>query len=117
LTLFCLRGLSVRANWSDKLLAPMFWSLNIGLAMMVFISLVPAGIYQAWASITQGMWYARSPEVVHSDLMTTLVWMRVPGDIVFSIGVLFLVLFAWRLLVGGKPAPQRVPVPAKVRGA
>ena len=87
LMLFCLRGLSDRAAWSDKLLAPMFWSLNIGLGMMVFISLVPAGIYQAWASITQGTWYARSPEVVHSDLMTTLVWLRVPGDIVFSVGV------------------------------
>ncbi|MDB5951935.1 MAG: putative nitric oxide reductase [Massilia sp.] len=119
LMLFCLRGLSERANWSDKLLAPMFWSLNIGLGMMVFISLVPAGIYQAWASITKGVWYARSPEVVHSDLMTTLVWMRVPGDIVFSVGVLFLALFAWRLLGVGKrarPVPVGVPV-AKVHRA
>jgi nitric oxide reductase subunit B len=114
LMLFCLRGLSDRAAWSDKLLAPMFWSLNIGLAMMVFISLVPAGIYQAWASITKGMWFARSPEVVHSHLMETLVWMRVPGDIVFSIGVLFLALFAIRLLTGGKrPSPALAPAPAR----
>jgi nitric oxide reductase subunit B len=115
LLLFCLRGLSERAAWSDKLLAPMFWSLNIGLGMMVFISLVPAGIYQAWASITQGTWYARSPEVVHSPLMTTLVWLRVPGDIVFSIGVACLALFALRLLKGkprGVPAPAVVPVVA-----
>ncbi|HAT32787.1 MAG TPA: nitric oxide reductase large subunit [Janthinobacterium sp.] len=111
LLLFCLRGLSDRAAWSDKLLAPMFWSLNIGLAMMVFISLVPAGIYQAWASITQGMWFARSPEIVHSPLMETLVWMRVPGDIVFGIGTLFLALFAIRLLTKGK-RPQATLVPA-----
>ena len=102
LLLFCLRGLSDRAAWSDKLLRPMFWSLNIGLAMMVFMSLVPSGIYQAWASITQGMWFARSPEVVHSTLMETLVWMRVPGDVVFAAGTIFLALFAWRLLMGGK---------------
>ena len=102
LLLFCLRGLSPRAAWSDKLLAPMFWSLNIGLAMMVFISLVPAGIYQAWASITQGTWFARSPEVVHSTFMETMVWMRVPGDVVFTIGVVFLAWFAIRLLMGGK---------------
>lgn len=100
LLLFCLRGLSDRSAWSDKLLQPMFWSLNIGLAMMVFISLVPAGIYQAWASVSQGLWFARSPEVVHSYLMETLVWMRVPGDVVFSIGVVFLALFAIRLLRG-----------------
>ena len=116
LMLFCLRGLSDRDAWSDKLLAPMFWSLNIGLAMMVFISLVPAGIYQAWASITKGMWFARSPEVVHSALMETLVWLRVPGDVVFSVGVMFLVLFALRLLTGGKrqsAIPVLVPVAKK----
>ena len=110
LLLFCLRGLSDRAAWSDKLLQPMFWSLNIGLAMMVFISLVPAGIYQAWASITKGMWFARSPEVIHSKLMETLVWMRVPGDVVFAFGCLFLALFALRLLRGGK-RKQPAPVP------
>jgi nitric oxide reductase subunit B len=71
LLLFCLRGLSKRLAWSDRLLAPMFWSLNIGLAMMVFMSLVPAGIYQAWASVTKGMWFARSPEVMHSPFMET----------------------------------------------
>lgn len=103
LLLFCLRGLSDRAAWSDRLLHPMFWSLNIGLAMMVFLSLVPAGIYQAWASITQGLWFARSSEFIHSQLMETLVWMRVPGDVVFAMGTMFLALFALRLLTGGKP--------------
>ena len=48
------------------------------------------------------MWFARSPEVIHSPLMETLVWMRVPGDVVFAIGTLFLTVFAIRLLTGGK---------------
>lgn len=108
LLLFCLRGLSDRAVWSDKLLQAMFWLLNIGLAMMVFMSLVPAGIYQAVASITKGMWYARSPEVIHSHFMETLVWMRVPGDIVFSIGVVCLAVFALRLLTGKKRTQTRL---------
>lgn len=98
LMLFCLRGLMPRAAWQDKLLAPGFWMLNIGLAMMVFISLVPAGLYQAWASVSEGLWYARSPEIIHSKVMTTLVWLRVPGDIVFALGVVFLGVFALRLL-------------------
>ncbi len=98
LMLFCLRGLTDRLGWSDAALRPMFWLLNLGLAMMVFMSLVPAGIYQAVASITRGMWYARSPEVIHSPFMETMVWLRVPGDIVFSIGVAFLALFMWRLV-------------------
>jgi hypothetical protein len=54
LPLFCLRGLSNRGALSDKLLALTFQSLNSGLAMMVFMSLVPAGVYQAWASISDG---------------------------------------------------------------
>ena len=98
LMLFCLRGLTERARWSDSLLAPMFWMLNAGLAMMVFMSLVPAGIYQAWASVSTGLWYARSPEFVHSAVMETLVWLRVPGDIVFAIGTLCLAWFAVKLI-------------------
>jgi nitric oxide reductase subunit B len=88
--------------------------LNIGLAMMVFISLLPAGIYQAAASISKGMWFARSPEVVHSTFMTTMVWLRVPGDIVFAIGCLFLALFALRLVKGGVPKEVAVAVPESV---
>ena len=107
LLLFCLRGLYDRNLHADKFLKPAFWSLNIGLAMMVFMSLLPAGIYQAYQSITQGLWYARSPEVIHSKVMETLVWLRVPGDIVFAAGSVFLAIYALYLL--RRPAQQRVP--------
>jgi nitric oxide reductase subunit B len=107
LMLFCLRGLYERRLHADRLLRPAFWGLNIGLAMMVFLSLLPAGIYQAWASVTQGLWYARSAEIVHSPVMEILVWMRVPGDIVFAAGAVLLACYAVRLLRG--PAPQAGP--------
>jgi nitric oxide reductase subunit B len=106
LMLFCLRGLYARHLHADALLKPAYWGLNAGLAMMVFLSLLPAGIYQAWASITRGLWYARSPEVVHSGVMEALVWLRVPGDIVFAIGAAFLALYVLRLLGrGGRQVP------------
>ena len=98
LMLFCLRGLYARHLHADRLLGGMYWGMNIGLAMMVFMSLLPAGIYQAWASVSKGLWYARSPEIVHSKVMETLVWLRVPGDIVFALGAVFLVLYAVKLL-------------------
>jgi nitric oxide reductase subunit B len=104
LMLFCLRGLFERSRHADRLLAPAFWGLNIGLAMMVFLSLLPAGIYQAWHSIGTGLWYARSPEIVHSKVMESLVWLRVPGDVVFAIGGLFLALYAARLLLKRRAA-------------
>jgi nitric oxide reductase subunit B len=108
--LFCLRGLYERSLHADKFLKPAFWSLNIGLAMMVFMSLLPAGIYQAWASITQGLWYARSPEIVHGAVMETLVWLRVPGDIVFAAGSALLAAYAWKLLRPGRT--DAVPIGA-----
>jgi nitric oxide reductase subunit B len=98
--------------WNDSLIAKSFWALNIGLAMMVFMSLLPAGIYQAYQSITKGLWYARSPEVIHSKVMETLVWLRVPGDIVFAAGSVFLALYALYLL--RRPAVQQVPAGAAV---
>ena len=98
LMLFCLRGLFEASRHAYRLLAWTFWSMNIGLAMMVFMSLLPAGIYQAAASISHGLWYARSPEIVHSRVMETLVWLRVPGDIVFAAGGLFLAAYAVKLL-------------------
>ncbi len=116
LMLFCLRTAYRSAAWSDALLKPTFWALNVGLAMMVFLSLVPAGIYQAYHSITTSFWYARSPEIVHGKVMETLVWMRMPGDIVFSIGAVTLALFAFRLLVPrrrGRVVAKPVLVPAE----
>jgi nitric oxide reductase subunit B len=110
LMLFCLRGLFDRALHADKLLKPAFWGLNIGLAMMVFLSLLPAGVYQAYQSVTKGLWYARSPEVIHSKVMETLVWLRVPGDIVFAAGSLCLAVYALYLL--RRTASRRAPVGA-----
>jgi len=110
LMLFCLRTAYRDALWTNGLLKPAFWSLNLGLFAMVFFSLVPAGIYQAYQSITHSFWYARSPEVVHGKVMETLVWLRVPGDILFGLGAVLLALFMVRLLVSAnaRPAPARV---------
>jgi nitric oxide reductase subunit B len=79
---------------------------------MVFLSLLPAGIYQAYASITQGLWYARSPEVVHSTVMETFVWLRVPGDILFAAGGVYLALYAFKLLRRGGTTQAVAPAGA-----
>ena len=102
LLLFGLRGLTRDSGWNSRLLMPTFWMLNIGLAAMVFGSLLPAGVYQAYWSITEGLWYARSAEVIHSSWMETMVWMRVPGDIIFAAGGLLLALFVFGLWRGGR---------------
>ncbi|WP_019613371.1 nitric-oxide reductase large subunit [Psychromonas ossibalaenae] len=98
LMLFCLRGISGSLVWNDKYLKGAFWTLNIGLAAMVFMSLLPVGLTQFFAVLENGYWYGRSPEVIHSPLVETLVWLRVPGDVLFGLGGMLLALFLFDLL-------------------
>ncbi len=103
LLLLCRRDLpQVEGAWSDRILLWVFWLFNGGLALMVFGSLLPQGIIQALVSFDQGYWYARAPELMHSPIMETLVWLRVPGDIVFSLGALLLLVFLARLEKWGR---------------
>lgn len=105
LTLYCMRGLTNVAQWNDKLIKISYWSLNIGLAMMTFLSLLPQGVLQTYISIEQGYSFARSAELMQSPVMQALVWARVPGDIVFSIGVF---AFVWFVIKAFFPGPKRV---------
>jgi nitric oxide reductase subunit B len=98
LMLFCLRGMTDSKVWQTKSLKIAFWCLNIGLAMMVFISILPEGLWQAYNSYQIGYWYARSPEFLYSSLVEGLVWARVPGDTVFTIGTIYLVYFILKAL-------------------
>ena len=50
LTLYCVRGLTDVRVWNYKALKLAFWCLDIGLAMMTFLSLLPQGLWQTFAS-------------------------------------------------------------------
>ncbi len=108
LTLFCLRGLTDIRYWNNRLLKISFWSLNIGLAMMTFLSLLPQGLWQTYASIKYYYAYARTAEFMHSPLMEGLVWARVPGDIVFSVGVVAFVLFVYQAFRAKSTAGNKI---------
>jgi nitric oxide reductase subunit B len=99
LVLFCLRGLKPDLMWSERLLKTSFWSFNIGLALMGVMTLLPIGTLQLLAAIDHGYWYARSAEFMQQPLIDFLVWMRVPGDIIFSFGALTLAWFVLTLWI------------------
>ena len=61
-------------------LAFAFWAINIGLALMVLLSVLPIGLAQVWASVEYETWYARSAEFLHSGHLNQLRWMRMIGD-------------------------------------
>lgn len=100
LMLFVLKGLQAKNVWKDKVISFAFWAINIGLLLMVLISLLPVGLMQTIASIEHGMWYARSAEFMQEPLMNTFRWLRVIGDTVFSAGVLALGWFVIGLKTG-----------------
>ncbi len=100
LMLFCLKGLVPHRVWRTGVLSFSFWSLNIGLALMVVISLLPVGLLQTWASVEHGMWYARSAEFMQTPLMDLLRWLRMVGDTIFAFGALGLGWFILGLKTG-----------------
>ena len=100
LMLVCLRALIPGRQWKDGLLKFSFWSLNGGLMMMCILSLLPVGLMQTSASVEHGYWYARSAEFMHTPTMQNLRWMRVPGDTVFFLGAVALVIFVAGLKTG-----------------
>lgn len=100
LMLFSLRALRPGKAWKSWPLATAFWALNIGLALMVLLSLLPIGLMQTWASVEYGTWYARSAEFLQTGLMDKLRWMRVFGDSIFAIGIIVLGWFVLGLITG-----------------
>jgi nitric oxide reductase subunit B len=114
LVLFCLRGLTDPSRWNNRLLAVSFWGLNIGLGMMLFLALLPQGLLQTYASFTHGYAYARSAEFIHSPMMEALVWARMPGDIVFTVGVAAFAAFLVQALWSSRGAAAiPAPIPAE----
>ncbi len=77
------RYLKPNHQFDDNIMTWGFWCLNGGLALMVLSSLLPQGVLQAYASITHGLWYARSEAFLQQDHMIALRWMRTLADFIF----------------------------------
>jgi nitric oxide reductase subunit B len=100
LMLFVLRTMDAESKWKNGTIRFAFWSINIGLALMVFISVLPVGLAQTWVSVKHGLWYARSAEFLQSDILSSFRWMRVIGDTVFAAGTIALAWFVIGLKTG-----------------
>ena len=105
-TLLVLRYLRPQFQFSAPLMKTAFWGLNAGLVLMIFTSLLPIGIIQFHASVSHGLWYARSEAFMQQDLLQTLRWVRTFGDVVFIVGALAMALQVVLGLLG--PAPARL---------
>jgi nitric oxide reductase subunit B len=100
LMLFVLRDMNREAEWIDRWVKFAFWAINIGLAAMVLLSVLPVGLAQTVASVQDGLWYARSAEFMKQPAIETFKWMRVFGDTIFAAGTLALAWFIFGLAGG-----------------
>ena len=114
LMLFCLRGMKPDMAWNEGWLRGAFWSLNIGLSLMALLTLLPLGVLQLSAVLENGYWYARSAEFMGQPIIHLLVWLRVPGDTIFAIGMLLFSWFVARLWIKPK---REAPVSAEAASA
>lgn len=96
-TLLILRYIRPQMVFNERLMKTGFWWLNGGLVLMLVTSMLPVGIIQFGASVSEGMWYARSEAFMQQDLLQTLRWVRTFGDVVFIIGALAV---AWQVVKG-----------------
>ncbi len=93
LALFCLRYIIPEERWSDRAAKISFWSLNLGLAWMVFATLFPLGVLQLYHSVAYGYYDARSLKFIGNPTNSLIEWLRLPGDTVFILGGTLPVLY------------------------
>ncbi|WP_049723425.1 nitric-oxide reductase large subunit [Gilvimarinus polysaccharolyticus] len=96
-SLLVLRYIRPQLVFSERLMRTAFWTLNGGLVLMLFTSLLPIGFIQFVASASEGLWYARSEGFMQQPLLETLRWVRTIGDVVFIVGALAV---AWQVVKG-----------------
>jgi nitric oxide reductase subunit B len=100
LMLFVMKSMDPGKEWNQKWIRFAFWAINIGLALMVLISVLPVGLAQTWVSVRSGMWYARSADFLQDPTIAFFRWLRVIGDTVFALGTLALAWFIFGLKGG-----------------
>ncbi len=95
LVYFCLRYIAGdRVAFGEKLGLWAFWLYNGGLVLWILLNFFPIGWPQLVAVYEHGFAYARSVTFYDQTLMWQ--WMRLPGDVLFGIGAVFM---AWDFIV------------------
>ena len=84
--LFCIQHLIHKEAWNEQLVKRAFWSLQIGVALMMFLDLFPVGLYQCMIVVQEGLWFARSQEILTGSVWKTLTYFRSIGGTLFLVG-------------------------------
>ncbi len=97
-----IRQVLADAEWQrvERYIRVSFWGMNIGLALMVLLSLFPGGVLQLLDVLKNGYWHARSPEFLDKGIARLIEWLRMPADLIFILlGVLPILIAIGRAYV------------------
>jgi len=90
---FVMRFLVRPEAWSNRMMKSVFWSLQVGLMLMLLLDIFPVGVMEMVESYTKGYWFARSAGFWSQPWVQRLTWARVAGDLVFVVGGVLPLLF------------------------
>jgi nitric oxide reductase subunit B len=92
--LYSLRSIVKPEAWNDKWLKFSCIMLNIGLAGMVFLSLLPTGFLQIKEAYYHGYAASRAASFLKEPIVQTLLTWRAVPDSIFLLGVAALLIFS-----------------------
>ncbi|BCS54703.1 nitric-oxide reductase large subunit [Geobacter sp. SVR] len=87
---------------SNRAMGLAFWCTNLGLAWMLFVNLFPVGMIQLNKILATSYWQGREPEFFNQPLVRLFEWLRLPGDLLFILGILPVVYLALRMFANRK---------------
>lgn len=96
--LYSLRSIVKPEAWNDKWLKISCILLNIGLAGMVFLSLLPVGFLQIKDAFDHGYAASRAATFLQQPIVQKLLLWRAVPDTIFLIGVVILLVFAFKAI-------------------
>jgi nitric oxide reductase subunit B len=112
--LYSLRNIVKPEAWNDKWIKFSCIMLNVGLAGMVFVSLLPTGFLQMKDAFYHGYAASRSAGFLKQHVVQSLLTWRAVPDSIFLIGVIALLIFCIKAIFNlRKPTHkegERLPV-------
>ncbi|MBS3401219.1 cbb3-type cytochrome c oxidase subunit I [Staphylococcus aureus] len=95
IALYVFKNITKKKFWTPKVekwIKISCWALNVGLAGMVFVTLIPVGYIQLKDGLEDGYWHSRLTSFYEQPLVKAIMWGRMPWDIIFTVGVIILVV-------------------------
>lgn len=112
---YSLRNIVKPEKWSDKWIKFIVIMLNVGLAGMVFLSLLPVGYLQIKEAFFNGYAASRSAEFLQQDTVQTLLTLRAIPDTFLLIDVAALAVFSIKALFNLRKVTHKEEEPLPVK--